>query len=187
MDASMSAGFRRFFAAAAMGLVGALGVATALAGVAAKEMPAAPPDARGDAHGIANEMVPNKAKHSPYRSIKITEKAKKQYLAIWGVDRLHVSSTNAGNLIRFTYRVEDPVLAKTLLDRNTTPYLYSPKAQAMLQVPVMDKVGPLRQAMSPKAGQDYWVVFSNKGSFVRQGDRVDIRIGTFHADGLMVE
>jgi hypothetical protein len=119
--------------------------------------------------------------------MKLTEKAKKQYLGMWGVDKLRVSSTNSGNLIRFTYRVEDPLLARTLLDRGATPYMYSPKAQAVLQIPVMDKVGPLRQAMAPKAGQEYWMVFSNKSNLVRPGDRVDIRIGTFHADGLMVD
>jgi hypothetical protein len=167
-------------------MVGALWAATVLAEGAA-ESPVAPPNPPAEAHGNAGGAAPAQARHSPYHSMRMTEKAKKQYLAMWGVDKLRVSSTNSGNLIRFTYRVEDPVLAKTLLERSATPYMYSPKAQAVLQVPVMDKVGPLRQAMSPKAGQEYWMVFSNKGNLVRPGDRVDIRIGTFQADGLMVD
>jgi hypothetical protein len=31
------------------------------------------------------------------------------------------------------------------------------------------------------------VVFSNKGNLVRPGDRVNVMIGAFHADGLLVE
>lgn len=172
----------RFVAA----MVSALWAATAL-GQGAAPSPVAIPNPPSEVQGVAGGAATAKARHSPYHSMKMTDKAKKQYLVMWGVDKLRVSSTNSGNLIRFTYRVEDAVLAKTLLDRGATPYMYSPKAQAVLQVPVMDKVGPLRQAMSPKAGQEYWVVFSNKGNLVRQGDRVDVRIGDFRADGLMVE
>ena len=51
----------------------------------------------------------------------------------------------------------------------------------------MDKVGPLRQTGALQAGQDYWVAFSNKGNLVKPGDRVDVIIGRFHADGLLVE
>ena len=167
-------------------MVSALCAVTAMA-QSAEQSPVATPNPPTEVQGNGVDAVGGKAKHSPYRSMKMTDKAKKQYLAMWGVDKLRVSSTNSGNLIRFTYRVEDAVLAKMLLDRGETPYMYSPKAQAVLQVPVMDKVGPLRQAMSPKAGQEYWMVFSNKGNLVTQGDRVDIRIGSFRADGLMVE
>ena len=65
--------------------------------------------------------------------------------------------------------------------------MVSQRARVVLQVPVMDKVGALRQSMPPETGKDYWMVFSNKGNFVKPGDRVDVLIGAFHADGLMVE
>jgi len=42
------------------------------------------------------------------RQVKVTEKAKKYYVAVWGVDKLKVSYTSSGNLIRFSYRVADP-------------------------------------------------------------------------------
>ena len=129
----------------------------------------------------------NTAKHSPYHSMKITDKAKKQYSSLWGVDKLRVSSTSSGNLIRFSYRVEVAELAKPLAEKSATPFLYGLASHAMLQVPVMDKVGPLRQSAPPVAGQEYWMVFSNKGNLVKVGDRVNVVIGTFHADGLMVE
>ncbi len=58
----------------------------------------------------------------------------------------------------------------------------------MLQVPVMDKVGQLRQTTAlQRVGQEYWMVFSNKGNPIRRGDRVNVMIGAFHADGLVVE
>ena len=81
----------------------------------------------------------------------------------------------------------DPAQAAPLVDKSATPALYAPRARAMLSVPVMDKVGPLRQTGTLKAGQEYWVTFSNKGNLVKSGDRVDVIIGRFHADGLMVE
>jgi hypothetical protein len=126
-------------------------------------------------------------KVSPYHAMKMTEKARQQYLAMWGVDNLRINSTMSGNLIRFSYRVADPERAKGLAERSATPYLIGLKTRVVLQVPVMDKVGPLRQSTPPKAGQDYWMVFSNKGNLIKPGDRVDVAIGTFHADNLMVE
>jgi hypothetical protein len=51
----------------------------------------------------------------------------------------------------------------------------------------MDKVGALRQTAPPALGQEYWMVFSNKGNLVRPGDRVSVQIGSFRADGLVVE
>ena len=61
------------------------------------------------------------------------------------------------------------------------------RSHVMLQVPVMDKVGQLRQTSTVEKGKEYWMVFSNKGGFVKTGERVDVKIGSFHAEGLMVE
>jgi hypothetical protein len=126
-------------------------------------------------------------KVSPYRQERVTNKAKKLYASTWGVDRLKVSHTASGNLIRFSYRVSDPERAKVLGDKKATPYLLGQKSRAVLQIPVMDKVGQLRQTGAPIAGQEYWMVFSNKGNLIKPGDRVNVVIGSFHADGLMVE
>lgn len=126
-------------------------------------------------------------KTSPYRQINLTQKAKNLYAGSWGVDKLKVSQTASGNLIRFSYRVTDPALAKVLGDKKATPYLLGQKSRALLQIPVMDKVGQLRQTGTPKAGQEYWMVFSNKRNLIKPGDRVNVMIGSFHADGLMVE
>jgi hypothetical protein len=121
------------------------------------------------------------------RPVTLTKKAKEHFQAAWGVDRLKVSRVASGNLIRFTYRVTDPAQAAQLVDRNVNPVLYARRAHAMLSVPVMEKIGALRQSGALKAGQEYWVAFSNKGNLVKPGDLVDVIVGQFHAPGLMVQ
>lgn len=132
--------------------------------------------------------VPSAARkaHSP-RPVSPPESANVYYQSLWGVDNFLVRSTASGNLIRFSYRVTDPARAKLLVDRSATPYLIGLRSRAVLQVPVMDKVGPLRQASDPKTGQELWVMFSNKGNLVKVGDRVNVVIGSFYAEGLLVE
>lgn len=133
-------------------------------------------------------MVAAPARHSnASRQQKESTKARNRYVTAWGIDKMKVSYTASGNLIRFSYRVSEPDRAKVLGDKRFTPYMVSPRHGAVLQVPVMDKVGMLRQATVPQAGQEYWMVFSNKGNLVRPGDRVSVLIGSFRADGLMVE
>src|SRR6267154_5892984 len=125
-------------------------------------------------------------KVSPFRVANQTTRATEYYRTVWGVDHLAVEQTASGSLIRFKYRVVDPSLAKPLGAKETAPTLYNPRTHAALQIPVMDKVGQLRQSGAAKAGDEYWMAFSNKGKLVRPGDRVSVRIGAFHADGLLV-
>jgi len=54
-------------------------------------------------------------------------------------------------------------------------------------IPVMDQVGALRQTGSLEAGQEYWMVFSNKGGPIKRGDRVSILVDSLRIDGLVVE
>jgi hypothetical protein len=161
---------RRLFA----GLVAAnLCVWPTLAEMAQKpETPAAPAAAR---------------KASPYRPPNVPTSAKAYYQSVWGVDNLLVRETASGNLIRFSYRVTDPVRAKVLGDKKATPYLFGQRSRALLHIPVMNKIGQLRQSGAPETGKEYWMVFSNKGNLVKAGDRVNVIIGSFHADGLVVE
>jgi len=133
--------------------------------------------------------APAGARHrtSPYHATTATAKANEVFEREWGIQRLHTTSTMSGNLIRFSFRVVEPKLAKALGDHEATPQLYSPRAHAMLQVPNMELVGQLRQLHTEAKGREYWMVFSNKGNLVRKGDRVNVIIGKFHADGLLVE
>jgi hypothetical protein len=166
-----------------------------LAGLLAGSVLALPALAQADDAGTAAPVAPAprsgrdaiERKPSPARPVKMTRRAMLYYAGAWGVDRLRVSSTASGNLIRFSYRVTDSDLAKVLADKGATPYLLGQRSHALLQIPVMEKVGPLRQRGSAIAGQEYWMTFSNKGNLVKPGDRVNVMIGSFHADGLVVE
>jgi hypothetical protein len=128
------------------------------------------------------------SKTSPYRvAAKLTPKAQTYYATAWGVDKLSVRYTSSGNLIRFSYRVTDAQRATALSAKASPPYLVGQKNSVVLQVPVMEKIGQLRQTAAPVVGQEYWMAFSNKGNHVKPGDRVNVMIGSFHVEGLMVE
>jgi hypothetical protein len=137
--------------------------------------------------GNAATVPTGRKKVSPYQPVKLTAAAQNHYLAEWGIDKLKVSYTASGNLIRFSYRVAEPKLAQPLGDEKAMPSMLGQRSHAMLQVPLMDKVGNLRQTGAQQAGQEYWMVFSNKGDLIKRGDRVNVAIGIFHADGLVVE
>jgi hypothetical protein len=51
----------------------------------------------------------------------------------------------------------------------------------------MEKIGQLRQSSTPEAGKSYWMAFSNKGGLVKRGDHVNLVIGPFRAEGLVVD
>ncbi len=126
-------------------------------------------------------------KASPYRPANIPDSAGAYFQSVWGVDNLLVRQTASGNLIRFSYRVTDPARAKALGDKKATPYLIGQTNRAVLQIPVMNKIGQLRQTGAGEAGKEYWMVFSNKGNVVKPGDRVNVVVGDFHVEGLVVE
>ncbi|SFT69022.1 hypothetical protein [Paraburkholderia aspalathi] len=126
-------------------------------------------------------------RHSPYLPVNMSQHAKNYYGMMKGIDNLSVRSTASGNLIRFSYRVTDPVAAHLLGEKSATAYLYGEASHALLEIPVMDKIGQLRQTGPLEAGQEYWMVFSNKGCPIKPGERVDVFIGSLHVDGLIVE
>jgi hypothetical protein len=114
-------------------------------------------------------------------------RAAMMYKRLWGVDNIEVREISSGILVRFSYRVVDANKAKVLNDKKATPYLIDETTGAALQVPVLEKVGQLRQTATPQNGRQYWMAFSNKGMFVKPGSRVDIVIGNFRINGLVVE
>ncbi|MDR3409480.1 MAG: hypothetical protein P4L87_00795, partial [Formivibrio sp.] len=81
----------------------------------------------------------------------------------------------------------DPNMAKILNDKKVEAYLNSPEHHIQLVIPSLEKVGQLRQSNTPEVGKSYWMAFSNPHRAVRRGDRVNVVIGQFHADGLVVE
>ena len=109
------------------------------------------------------------------------------YEGVWGIDSLKVKYTESGEMLRFSYRVLDPIKAAPLNDKKAEPFLYDPEVGLKLSVPQMEKVGKLRQSSTAIAGMSYWMAFANVGRRVRPGHRVSVEIGNFHAVNLVVE
>lgn len=130
---------------------------------------------------------PTAATRMHYQPDRFAGRAKKYYALVWGVDSLSVKYTESGEVIRFSYRVLDANKAKTLNNKKLEPSLIDPRAGVKLVVPSLEKVGQLRQSSTPEPGRAYWMAFSNKGRLVKRGDHVDIVIGPFRAQGLLVE
>jgi hypothetical protein len=128
-----------------------------------------------------------RVQHSPYRPERFAGRAGTYYRVVWGLDSLTVKWAESGEVIRFSYQVLDPQKAKVLNDKRLEPSLVDPQAGIKLVVPAMENVGQLRQTAPPESGKSYWVIFSNKGRLVKRGDHVNVVIGEFHADGLIVD
>ena len=117
----------------------------------------------------------------------LSRRAEMYYEGVWGVSELRVKTAESGELIRFNYRVVDPEKAAALNDKKAEPELFDAQARVKLVVPQMEKVGKLRQSSTPKAGMTYWMAFSNPTGAVKSGHRVDVVIGSFRANNLVVE
>jgi len=122
-----------------------------------------------------------------YRPNPFPKRAQSYYGLVWGLDSLSVKAVESGALIRFSYRVLDPEKAKTLNDKKIDAFLDSPSENVRLSIPSLEKVGQLRQATTEESGKAYWMAFSNPRRTVKRGDHVNVVIGKFHANGLIVE
>jgi hypothetical protein len=122
-----------------------------------------------------------------YHPDRFAGRAGRYYRLVWGVDALAVKWTESGEVIKFSYQVLDPDKAKVLNDKKNEPSLIDPQAGVKLVVPSLEKVGQLRQTGTPEEGRVYWMAFSNKGRYVKRGDRVTVVIGGFRAEGLVVD
>lgn len=125
--------------------------------------------------------------HSRYAPERFSGRAGMYYSLIWGIDSISVRLVESGELVRFSYRVVDPAKARLLNDKQSEAKLEDPKAGVSLTIPVMEKIGPLRQTMAAEAGRSYWMTFSNKGRRVVRGDWVDVAVGPFRARNLVVD
>lgn len=118
---------------------------------------------------------------------RLSRRAGMYYEGVWGISELRVKVAESGQLIRFNYRVLDADKAAALNDKKLSPELYDAQVGVKLVVPQMEKVGALRQSSTPKAGMTYWMAFSNPTLAVKRGHRVDVVIGSFRANNLVVE
>ncbi len=138
---------------------------------------------------VAQSPAEAPVKGSPVRNLpgRFAGRAGAYYKVVWGIDSLTVKLAESGELIRFSWRVLDPERAKVLNDKRAEPSLVDPQARVSLVVPQMEKIGQLRQVQPPAAGRSYWMAFSNRGQLVKRGDRVNVVVGSFRAEGLVVD
>ena len=125
-------------------LAGAMFAPSALTRVAQGKEPPGEPVA-------APSPMPSSAPAPASPSIPTASRSSREammFRRLWGVDDLVVRETSSGMLIRFSYRVVDANKAKPLNDKKTEAYLVDERSGAALQVPVMEKVGQLRQTTS---------------------------------------
>jgi len=148
--------------------------------------PAEPVAAAGAAAPATKQAATaNAYKNQPSR---IAKKAAAIYEAVWGIEAPSVKVAESGLMIRFSYRVLDPEKAQVLTDKKSEPLLICMEKGVRLTIPSFEKVGQLRQAPHElEAGKSYWMAFSNAGRPLKPGDRVDIVIGNFRAQGLELE
>lgn len=126
-------------------------------------------------------------KSSSRRALDLPPHAKGFYLATLGIDSLALKSVESGLMISFSYRVVNPEKASVFNDKKVSPYLVDEKTHRALVIPTLEKVGQLRQSGTLEAGKLYWMLFSNKGDFVKPGSRVSVVMGKAHIDGLVVQ
>jgi len=141
------------------------------------------------AESVAPAPKPEAAS-APYRNqpARVSKRATAIYESVWGIEAPSVKAVESGVILRFSYRVLDPEKAKPLHDKSVEPLLICMEKGVRLVVPSLEKIGMLRQAPRElEAGKSYWMAFSNSGRLLKRGDRVNIVVGNFRAEGLTVE
>jgi hypothetical protein len=155
-----------------------------LAGVLASGILILPVAAQSSAPAAKSSVTAASTRYKPDR---FAGRAGTYYRLVWGIESPSVKWAESGEMIRFSYNVLDAEKAKALNDKKNEPSLIDPQAGVSLVVPALEQVGQLRQSATPKAGVSYWMAFSNSGRRVKRGDRVNVVIGQFRANGLVVE
>jgi hypothetical protein len=126
----------------------------------------------------APTAVPERARHPRQNTFMKRE---------WGIEILYVRQTAAGYMLEFRYKVVDAEKAKPLFERQTKPILTHAETGAKLIVPTPAKTGALRNSNPPLADHTYWMFFANPGKLVESGEHVNIQIGDFLAEKLVVQ
>ncbi len=105
----------------------------------------------------------------------------------WGIRILGVRAVSSGWMLQWKYQVLDANRAAPLLEKRSRAYVIDEATDTRLAVPAMENIGELRQTPRPEEGRVYYMIFGNPNKLVPKGGRVDVVIGNFRADGLLVE
>jgi hypothetical protein len=146
-------------------------------------------DARSTKSQAPSAAAPAPSSRAGHRLVDVPYSARAEMYRArrFGVDHLRVRAISSGSSLEFRYRVIDPDKAQMLTDKRAKPLMIDQATGNKLEVPTMEKVGELRQTATPELGREYWMVFANRGKLVKPGQRVDVMIGPFRAEGLTVE
>ena len=105
----------------------------------------------------------------------------------WGIEIIGIRLSAAGHMLDFRYRITDPEKASPLLKKQTEVYLIDQTTGRRLGI-TRTKLGPMRQtSVKPEPNRNYFILFSNQGGWVKQGNKVTVVIGDFKAEDLVVE
>lgn len=135
--------------------------------------------AQGDSAKITGPTVSSEPTHHPRENTYL----KRQ----WGVEVLYVRQSAAGYMLEFRYKVLDANKAAPLFERQIKPMLTHVESGARFVVPTPAKTGALRNSNPPINDTTYWMFFANPGKLVKPGDHVNIEIGEFKIEGLVVQ
>jgi hypothetical protein len=105
----------------------------------------------------------------------------------WGVEVLGVHGTSSGWMLAFKYRVLDPDKAGILNEKRSKAFVIDEATDVRLAVPAMENIGELRQTPRQEEGRIYYILFGNPNRLVKPGGHVDVVVGRFRADGVVVE
>ena len=107
----------------------------------------------------------------------------------WGIRVISLRPTLGGTLVDLRFKVIDPEKAKPLFDRSVKPTLFDPATNTALGMPDDTKLGALRAGLRnpPMAGKLYFVLFANGYGTVKRGSRVNVSLGDFKLDNIVVD
>ncbi|MDE3011526.1 MAG: hypothetical protein KGI67_11615 [Pseudomonadota bacterium] len=105
----------------------------------------------------------------------------------WGVEVLGVRAVSSGWLLEFRYRILESSKAAVLNEKRSKAFVIDEATDVRLSVPAMENIGELRQTPAPAEGRIYYILFGNPGRLVKPGGKVDVLVGAFRADGVIVD
>jgi hypothetical protein len=146
--------------------------------------------AAADVHSASANQAPAPATGAAAPARKRVSHSQREDLYFarrYGIGQLRVRSISEGASLEFRCQVLDAGKAKALNDNRLAPVAIERKTGTKLSAANTESNGKPFQRVLPEAGQEYRMVFGNRGRIVKPGNMVDLVIGTVHISGLIVE
>jgi len=119
---------------------------------------------------------------------KMESKAAEDLRSTWGIEIAGLRLSGQGYFVDFRYKVLDPEKAAPLADKEKKPYLIDEATGKQFAVPTTPKLGSLRQtAQKLKAGNVYFMFFSNRSGVLKPGSKVTFVVGDCRLEHLTIE